>query len=348
MIVALLDRAHFIWQTFYLPTYSVVSMNPYETQMGWSGDWFLRFIPETLQELLDDGHETREAKDLLAARDMLYGVTRFRRYQRAVRSAAARLKHPLAVLRVIATTTARIEDEGARWRLRAELIKHKLPARAIRSLANKRIRQVQPKVREENVHYTNFRDGKARLTITADSTTIADLRAHVREIDDVKKLLGDEGTLDQTKGHVTIVMTVDEYTQVMRGEGDEVRLRMTNGAVINGADLFNRALGDYLNGVLFKRGVGPINAYRTERLANEMQRVIAHAENPTCAWDGCNIPATECQIHHLVAWDSGGFTNAQNLATACKFHNAINDDKRIGTGRGYLARRDGVVQRCFD
>ena len=89
---------------------------------------------------------------------------------------------------------------------------------------------------------------------------------------------------------------------------------------------------------------GAVNLYRTERMANEKQRLMAAAENPVCPWAECNYPADKCQVHHLQAWRHGGDTNMANLATCCPYHNGVNDDDpNAPPVRGRLVRRRGRV-----
>ncbi|WP_148138134.1 HNH endonuclease signature motif containing protein, partial [Corynebacterium sp. HMSC074E01] len=58
-----------------------------------------------------------------------------------------------------------------------------------------------------------------------------------------------------------------------------------------------------------------------------------------CSRPGCNKPADYCQVHHLVPWQAGGYTNINNLTFLCAYHNGINDDDPLRpTGRGYMYR----------
>lgn len=307
-----------------------------------NGAEFLAEMPADLSIL---GKTLR--KYFVTAHHMLYGSTRYTRYQKAVLRSAIKNKHSVAVLQAIASITARIEDETERWRVRRELVEKRLTEQQMRREANRRLKEVQPRPREDRVVYSNHTDGKSTLTITADATTIADLRGHIRSVRDVRKLVGEKGRLAPRKAYVNILVTLDEMVKIYRGEGNDITLRMTNGALIQGADLFNRALRDHLDGVLFHPLEGPVNAYRTKREANEKQTIMARAEHPQCSWPGCNIPATECQIHHMVAWAEGGDTNSSNLTTLCPHHNGVNDDRRLGWKAGYMARKDGKVQRMW-
>ncbi|WP_148138143.1 HNH endonuclease signature motif containing protein, partial [Corynebacterium sp. HMSC074E01] len=68
-------------------------------------------------------------------------------------------------------------------------------------------------------------------------------------------------------------------------------------------------------------------------------RLTLHAESHTCSRPGCNKPADYCQVHHLIPWQAGGYTNINNLTFLCAYHNGINDDDPLRpTGRGYMYR----------
>lgn len=89
---------------------------------------------------------------------------------------------------------------------------------------------------------------------------------------------------------------------------------------------------------------GPVNLYRTARVANDKQRIMAAAENPRCAWPGCNQPADLSQVHHLKAWSNGGETNMKNLVMCCAYHNGVNDDDpNAPPRRGRLERVGGRI-----
>lgn len=302
----------------------------------------LRTVP-SYKALRAAGFEAPMARYFTIAREVLYAATKYKRHQRAVLSAAIRLGHDVAVLHVIASVSARLKDPTAMWELRKELVLLELDATRMRREANRRLAELQPRVHPRRVAYANHSDGTSSMHITADATTIADLRGHIKSVDDINKLFSSSGHLRPVDAEVTIVAKLDEAVQILSGKGKDLRLRMTNGAIISGADVFNRALSGHLNGVLFHPAAGPINAYRTRRSANATQRMICHAESPTCAWEGCNIPATECQVHHIKAWKQGGNTNARNLACLCKFHNAVNDDDRSGNGWGHVERQGGEI-----
>jgi Domain of unknown function (DUF222)/HNH endonuclease len=44
------------------------------------------------------------------------------------------------------------------------------------------------------------------------------------------------------------------------------------------------------------------------------------ARHPCCAFPGCDLPASLCQVHHLIPRSEGGPTALHNLAPLCAFH----------------------------
>ena len=137
---------------------------------------------------------------------------------------------------------------------------------------------------------------------------------------------------------------LDELDRIIDGDGEEITIQLTNGARLTGAELVARTLSERGLITLVHPFEGAVNLYRTERMANEKQRLMAAAENPVCPWPRCNYPADKCQIHHLEAWQRGGDTNMANLAACCPYHNGVNDDDpNAPPRRGRLARRRGRV-----
>lgn len=70
----------------------------------------------------------------------------------------------------------------------------------------------------------------------------------------------------------------------------------------------------------------PVDLYRTQRFANDKQRLILTADQLLCADPQCTRAAYRGQAHHIEAWKNGGDTNLKNLCLTCGPHNALNDD----------------------
>jgi hypothetical protein len=76
----------------------------------------------------------------------------------------------------------------------------------------------------------------------------------------------------------------------------------------------------------------PIDVGRRRRLATRAQRAALRAMHRTCAFDGCDVPHSRCQPHHLHEWDAGGRTDLANLLPLCHRHHHL-----VHEGRWRLA-----------
>lgn len=283
-------------------------------------------------------------RDLRLAHAALFGPTRATRKQAAARAAAA--AHTLETIVVVERHAARLPQDHLRWQFRARL--YALPARgtdfAKAARAELRRLRERPEPRP-GVRIYRRASGMWTLAVTGPSAEIAQMWSGVRGAKDryaAFRAHYDRGGATVTQLQTNVIIELDEFTQVRHGAGDEIVLRMTNGATMTGAQYVQGRLAETGLVTLIHPVEGPVNLYRTSRFANEKQRLMAWAENPTCAVDGCNIPAEESQIHHLQAWNLGGETNSINLATCCPYHNGVNDDDgRMGRAR--LERREGKI-----
>lgn len=80
------------------------------------------------------------------------------------------------------------------------------------------------------------------------------------------------------------------------------------------------------------------------RFASQPQRLAAILETLVCAWPGCSVAGSKCQIHHMTAVKHGGLTTGENLTPLCKKHNGRNDDDPGQQVNGRI-ERDPVTGR---
>lgn len=141
-----------------------------------------------------------------------------------------------------------------------------------------------------------------------------------------------------------VVIGVPEWAALQRGEGSECVFALTNGTTITGAELVRSRLADHHLVGLYDPIEGPINLYRSQRLASTKQRLLLAAETILCPVPECTTSAEECQVHHLDAWANGGDTNLKNMTMACPVDNGRNDDDPSAPPRhGRLERIDGQI-----
>ena len=202
----------------------------------------------------------------------------------------------------------------------------------------------------EGVQLLRRPNGPWTMRITAPSAFLAELDAALdpaRPLDSLRDLLRGTGA-PSARTTTNVIIPLNALDRILDGDGEEVTLRLTNGATITGAELVERTFTEHGLATLIHPVKGPVNLYRTSRYATEKQRQMAAAENPTCPWPPCNHPADKAQIHHLKAWKHGGLTNMDNLTVCCPYHNGVNqDDPNAPPLRGRLpesmARSAGSV-----
>ena len=303
--------------------------------------------PDKLRAL---GADTADAAELARLHHIYFGPTRFTGKQRKARTAAQNNAHGLSTLNLIESYTSRVKKELDAWNLRARLAA--TPAHKIREVAVKRLKELKEKREHKpGVRFTYRTQGPNSVTITDTPTVIADIRGTLESINPTNLLdaattviLGGNTTGTRPAVHAQVVVTLNEFDRIINGDGEEIELQLTNGARMTGAEFLTHKFAEIGYATITHPVEGPINSYRIERHANWKQRLTLCAETQTCSRPGCNKPADYCQVHHIIPWQAGGFTNIKNLTFLCAYHNGINDDDPSKpTGRGYVFRLKGGI-----
>ena len=285
---------------------------------------------------------TPEARALHRLHAVYFGATKFTRKQ----ARARQTHHTLAGIRALEEKLKGLK-EADRWAIREELLGLDLTVDQLSAEAKQRADALKDKpVKEHGVTIRRSQDGPFEIKITGDSADITDMKHALGDtIESAKEFFFGGEKAARTAKQTNVIITLDELVKVIDGDGEEVTLELTNGTRIPGSQLVQEKLLEAGLFTLVHPFHGPVNLYRTERHANLKQRLMAWAENPTCAWPDCNKPAEESQIHHIHAWAHGGFTNPENLVTLCKHHNgANNDDPTHPSRRGRIDRIDGKTR----
>jgi hypothetical protein len=68
------------------------------------------------------------------------------------------------------------------------------------------------------------------------------------------------------------------------------------------------------------RAPQPVVVGRTQRVATAAQRRALAIRDRGCILPGCDVPAPQCQVHHLTPWTEGGATDLPNLVSVCWAH----------------------------
>ncbi|WP_156119508.1 HNH endonuclease signature motif containing protein [Corynebacterium humireducens] len=299
-----------------------------------------------------------------------FGPTRHRKLQAAARDAAVGLS--LDALGVVEKNTRRLLSGAAvtPWELRVELCALRGTVAEIDQAAAARVRDYNRGVEDaEKKAYggRSLKGGKntdARGLRTATFTGpehlmaafLGDLHTKAQELRRADPRLSYEQAMFDAllaggagvSGPVTpvphVVIGLPDYAKLLRQEGDETIFALTDGTTITGAELVAREMATVGVVGLYDPISGGVNMYREERFATWKQRMLLAAETILCPHPGCTTPASQCQVHHLIAWEQGGETNIENLSMACAVHNARNDDDPNAPPRnGRLERRPGGV-----
>ena len=62
----------------------------------------------------------------------------------------------------------------------------------------------------------------------------------------------------------------------------------------------------------------PLFLGRSQRLASSDQRIVLHAVDSGCTVPGCDQPAYNCEVHHLIEWSLNGTTDIDRLTLTCQ------------------------------
>jgi hypothetical protein len=81
----------------------------------------------------------------------------------------------------------------------------------------------------------------------------------------------------------------------------------------------------------------PLYLGRARRVASPDQRVVLYAKDRGCTRPGCDVPGYWSEVHHMDEWATGGRTDADKLAFACKPDHKLLDKgwrtRRLPNGR---------------
>ncbi|AIL96680.1 HNH endonuclease signature motif containing protein [Corynebacterium ureicelerivorans] len=265
-----------------------------------------------------------------------YGATRWAKQQRLSLQAAQ--EFPLSQLVYIEDRLKLIPNEAERWRVRRKLLEAASTHQALKAKADRLI--LKPARTKPKLQVTVGRSvhGTRTMRVTADEHDIADIEHYLRDGLDPSKppgpqmlrrfldlIRGSGGGVPRGVRRPIVVVGLDQHVKILRGEGDDVILGLTDGTTISGAEYLAMQPG-FEEVALFHPSEGAVNLYRGSRYANDKQRDLARMTLTVCPWPGCRHGSDDCEIHHIQAWSQGGETNMSNLAPVCHYHNQINHD----------------------
>ena len=86
----------------------------------------------------------------------------------------------------------------------------------------------------------------------------------------------------------------------------------------------------------------PLDVGRTRRVFTPAQRRAVILRDRACAWNGCDVPAAFCEIHHIRWWDRDrGPTDLANGVLLCSHHHHVVHQQDLGISRLAPAPAEG-------
>ncbi len=322
------------------------------------------------RELIDAGAEPTHLDRIVRLHNIYYGPTKSHRRQRKARGHAIEKSLGFDRLEAIEGFVDKLYDKSKSWALRHDLTRfngnhHDFRAHAKEKLAALNVDKPKRK-RETSVKVTHHEGTtKSTLTLCADSASIREIEATARataaEHDTtVAQALVDtffSGTSAPIY-RIKVLVTLDDVKRILSGEGADVLVQTTTGAVMTGMDLVRKKLDPIaefigvtpMHGAITigtgrcivntrkelndeqhrratnqKAGATPIPpeavAKATARHGTYKDRCLLEATQTTCAGMDCSVPAAYCEINHNVPYSRGGLSLLSNESLLCSYHN---------------------------
>ncbi|WIM67082.1 HNH endonuclease signature motif containing protein [Corynebacterium breve] len=304
------------------------------------------------------GYDVPAAKQLVRLATTYCDPASSPRKQKVARELARQNGHTMNTLLLVEKHVKALVNKANAWRLRKDLCGHDADYHALNQFAKQQVefyngpQEVKPARTQASVSNPSEQLDRT-LHLTGPEHRVASLvdraRAYAKANDvsfaEALFCLFERGGGSTTLRTPAVIISIKDLARVYSHDGSEVILSLTDGSRMTGSDFIASVFADSGFTMLVDPIEGPVNLYRTQRFASEKQRIMAGLENPVCAWPGCGRGADSCQVNHNDAWQYGGNTNIDNLATCCAYHNGINDDEQTGRRRGYLTRSEGEIRR---
>lgn len=310
------------------------------------------------EQALAAGFSPGKVKDWALLHDVYFGPTQAVKQQATALDLAQKGAFTLDQLVMVERALKRIRRARARMKLRLRILQRKRNYRTLSALVRKLVPKPAPKP-VKRVAFSKSRDGLRTVTATADERDVADLEHHLNQgidpaqpagpqlLENLLTLLrGEGGGVAHAAPRPMVLVPLPDYVRILGGEGDDVVLGLTDATTMTGAEFLQAHFGEQLEVAAFHPQAGPVNLYRTERLANWKQRDLARAAMPVCPFPGCRQGADLCEIHHIEPWSRGGETNLANLSPLCRYHNRVNDDDPGRARRGRIENVAGTPTWC--
>lgn len=137
---------------------------------------------------------------------------------------------------------------------------------------------------------------------------------------------------------VSLVVVTDLATLERRAGGFG---RLPDGAVLRGETVRRLACDASITRVITGPASQPLDVGRSRRAATAAQRTALRIRDGGCRFPGCDRPPEWTDVHHVIAWASGGATDVDAMVLLCrKHHTAVHEG-------GWRIRTSGPGQFVF-
>lgn len=123
------------------------------------------------------------------------------------------------------------------------------------------------------------------------------------------------------RARLTVLTTVDD---LRLGLG----ARLSTGQWLDGAAVARLACDAELLQAYHDATGRLLGTYSTARFVDHRLRSALTAMFPTCIVPGCDVPSSECDMHHVIPWQLGGPTDTDNVRPLCQHHHTLCHQQR--------------------
>lgn len=236
---------------------------------------------QTQDSLLALGMPGDYATNVLNLVELFFHADTHSRYQSRSRRKAKHNKHSIETLTVIWQSSKNIKDATKRWQFREELCDTEGDTLTIQRMARRIKKRYVPKQPPKDGMRVRRVGDKITVSFTGPSTSMQDMVTTLKHASDedgrpvnpVEWILGNRPIIS---GEVTThaVMTIDDVEHVLRGDStaDDVLVQLTDGTILTGTELAQRAVRERGFITLLSPAAGPINVYDAIYDIAEMQK----------------------------------------------------------------------------
>jgi|tagenome__1003787_1003787.scaffolds.fasta_scaffold20939295_1 hypothetical protein len=145
------------------------------------------------------------------------------------------------------------------------------------------------------------------------------------------------------KPHVAVTVPLEDLLDPATGQATA---ELGFGAVISAARARWIACDADITRIVLGPNGEPLDLGRTQRLVPPSLRKAVEARDRSCVFAGCDAPHYWCEVHHVIAWLSGGETSLENSGLLCERHHTQAHHgfrvERDTAGRWRTYRPDGT------